>query len=225
MNYNEIRNRILCLLIVFCGLNAVNNNCCAIKVAGYILNENSDTIHGTIQLSRFNQVTGAFKLNGIELESLHSRVVFRGLNDRAFETYFPEEIMGFGFKYKFTEYFFNRFAVIHNSIVQNESQQFRFLCLIHKGAFELYKDITTLYNPINQFDYDQYLTYSDYYLYRTSNGLFKVEYQDNIRNLRDLMEQAGADFRFIQFMPQNIRFKDIQALLIIYDRWVLCEKD
>lgn len=117
MNFNEIRNRILCLLILFCGLDGLNNDCHAIKVAGYILNENSDTIHGTIQLSRFNQVTGGFKLNGIELESFHSRLVFKGLNEKSFVTYFPEKITGFGFKYKSVNYIFNRFVVNHNSIV------------------------------------------------------------------------------------------------------------
>jgi len=194
-------------------------------VAGYILNENSDTIHGTIQLSRFNQVTGGFKLNGIELESFHSRVVFKGLNDKSFVTYFPEKITGFGFKYKYVNYIFNRFVVNHNSIVQNESQQLRFLCLLYKGSFELYKEITTMDNPVNKFVYDQYLTSTDYYLHCGSKGLLKVEYNDHFRTLRNLMQQAGVDIRFIQLMPLNIRFKDIEALLAIYDRWLMCEKE
>lgn len=80
-------------------------------------------------------------------------------------------------------------------------------------------------NPVNKFVYDQYLTSTDYYLHCGSKGLLKVKYNDHFRTLRNLMQQAGVDIRFIQLMPLNIRFKDIEALLVIYDRWLLCEKE
>ena len=115
------------LLVVLCGLICINNECSAIRVLGYILNENSDTIYGTVKISRFNQVTGGFILNGIDLESYHLRVIFKSNESKRFHIYFPEKILGFGFRYKSTYYVFQRFKIDYNSVLEKESQRYRFL--------------------------------------------------------------------------------------------------
>ena len=105
----------LLLIFTLCGF--------AIKVDGYIININSDTIYGKIQLSRFDQVTGWLILDGIEEESLHSRVVFAANREKRFVAYFPEMLLGFGFIYNSTDYVFQRILVQRKSIIKSEKQK------------------------------------------------------------------------------------------------------
>jgi|GEM_PF-1992983 len=218
------KKMILRLSLIFCGLILLNNSSRAIQTSGYIINAKSDTIHGVIQLSRFDQVTGGFILNGIEMASFHTKVTFKSNSEKRFKTYFPEMIMGFGFRYKSTNYFFRQFTVNHQSILASESQQNRFLCLIYKGSFELYRDITFGVNPYTFRD-EQFLTISDNFIYSGSKGLLKVEKNSKFKSLRDLFIHAEADVRFTHTIPENLRFTDIYSLLIIYDRWLSIKRD
>jgi len=207
------------LSLIFGGLTLINNSSQAIHTPGYIIDAKSDTIYGTVQLSRLNQITGGYTLNGIELESFHTKVTFKSNSENRYKTYFPEMILGFGFSYKSTNYFFRQFTVNHTSLIARESQQQRFLCLIYKGSYELYKDLSFVANPYI-FRTEQFLSYSDYFLYSASKGLIKIEKNKELKSLRDLFIHADTDEKFTHTIPENLSFKYTNSLLIVYDRWL-----
>lgn len=136
----------------------------AIKADGYIVNNDSDTIHGRIQLSRFDQVTGGFILNGgIDEESLHSRVYFAKATERKFSVYYPEMILGFGFEYKSVKYIFRRVVVQRKSIFKSEKQQYRFMRLLYtENGESRYKDAGAMKNPGLDANQDEFLRYSSH---------------------------------------------------------------
>ena len=134
------------LILTFIGFN--NLNVFALKTKGYIITLNSDTILGLVQLSRFDQITGNFILNGIEEESFYSRVVFKNNNKKKFKCYFPEMIIGFGFSYDSIDYIYNRVLIERKSMVKKESLQYCFMRSIYKNSDgERYKSMETIDNP------------------------------------------------------------------------------
>jgi len=155
---------------------------CAIKADGYIANNNSDTIYGRIQLSRFDQVTGGFILNGgIDEESLHSRVYFAKTNERKFSVYYPEMLLGFGFEYKSVNYTFRRVVVPRKSIFKSEKQQYRFMRFLdNENGESRYKDAGAMKNPGMDANQDEFLRYSSH-RFRVKKG--NREKNDTLKNL------------------------------------------
>lgn len=94
---------------------------------GFITTLANDTVWGFVQVSRFNQVTGGLLLHGIELESFHSRVVFRADDEKRFKSYFPEMISGFGFKYKDELYIFQQQIITHKNMFSGVSEELKFM--------------------------------------------------------------------------------------------------
>jgi hypothetical protein len=156
----------------------------AIKAEGYILDINSDTIYGHIQLSRFDQVTGGLILNGIEEESLHSRVVFGAKNEKRFNAYFPEMLLGFGFKYQSKDYVFQRILVQRKSIIKSEKQQYRFMRLIYQeNGGSRYKDVLAIPNPGLVSNKDGFLIYNSHLFRIKKNRTLKNESKDSLNSL------------------------------------------
>jgi len=214
------KNCFLYLFIIFIGLFCFNNESHAYKASGYIITEKSDTIYGTVQVSRFDQLTGGFLIFGIELESFHSRVVFKGKNDKRFCTYFPEMISGFGFRFQTINYSFRRFKIPYRSIFDSEREQFRFLCLIQKGNIELYKEISFVENLYATTTHERYLTSYNYFLYSPEKGLLKVEMNNQFKSIRDVLNHFEMNDQFIKTIPYDTKFNILNEILFNYDRWL-----
>jgi hypothetical protein len=218
MNFCK-RKEILRLLTVLYGIICINVYCNALIVPGYIINEKSDTVYGTVQLSRFNQFTGGFMINGIDFETLHLKVIFRANDDSRFKSFSPEMISEFGFNYDSTDYVFKSFIIYYKSLFKVDRQRNRFLCLVYKGNIDLFEDLA-IYNPLFKSSHDDYLTYRDYFLYNASRGLLKLEANDTIKNIKDILSQFDIDGRFLRQIPENMKLENIIPVLGLYDKWL-----
>ena len=172
------------ILLIFLIITGYNNSCNAINAKGYIITNKGDTVQGIIQLSRFDQVTGGLVLNGIEEESFHSRVVFKAVENKKFITYFPEMILGFGFKYLSTNYIYRSILVQRKSIIKSEQQQCRFVRLIYGENDEhLYKDVRFTPNTGLDCNNDKYLKYNSYRFRVKQNLKIPAEKADSLKNI------------------------------------------
>lgn len=207
------------LLILFTGLFVTTENCFSKDVAGFIVTNENDTIFGTVQVSKFDQLNGALMLFGYESNSFYSSVVFKSKDQKRFKNYFPENISGFSYSDKDGNFFFKSFKIKHNSIFENEKERYQFLCLVYKGSYELYKDLYFVENTYVNKRYEKYQTFTDYYLYSPDKGLFKVD-NYHYKNIIDLLKAVQVDKRFIELVPENICFENIKSLLKIYDSWI-----
>ena len=100
-------------------------DCYGFTVRGYIINLNNDTIHGLIQLSKFDKQTGNYIINGIDENSLKYMIGFQSENERKNKIYFSEMLLGYGFTYKETKYKFERKELVANN--KNRSKNKRYL--------------------------------------------------------------------------------------------------
>ena len=112
-------------MLVFAALMTMQGS--AKSVRGFITTLKSDTVWGFVQVSRFNQVTGGLMLHGIELESFHSRVVFRADGEKRFTTYFPEMLSGFGFKYNDELFIYEQQKIAHKNMFGGISEELKFM--------------------------------------------------------------------------------------------------
>lgn len=208
------------ILLLF-SLFLLNNQSSAINVNGYIITENSDTVFGTIQLQKFDQVTGNLVINGFDREILHKKLSFKSVKDKKYKTYLPETISGFGFNYEKERYVFQSFTLERKSLVKRERFQSRFLCLVYRGSLSLFKDIKSYnFDPSNiTRNYNSY-TYSEFFLYQPSVGLIKVEITDKISSIKDLLRQFNCNELFVQKLKENIRISNILDVLKTYDQWL-----
>jgi hypothetical protein len=218
LNYSRHIN--LILIVIFAGLFSFSNDCKAKEAPGYIITEKHDTISGVVELSWFDQLSGGLILNGVEQCSFYSRVVFKSKDGGQFHTYFPESILGFGFRHESVNYFYQRFTVERNSILVSESQQYRFLSLLYKGSLELYKDITFIDNLHANTTHERYLSFSNYYLFSPSKGLVRVEKNHEYKNVGDILRHYEIDEKFIATIPNSANFNEIQGWLALYDYWL-----
>jgi len=146
---------------LFVGLSLKTVVGLAIGAPGYIINLQSDTTYGWVQLSRFDQVTGGLVINGIEEESFHSRVVFLAKDKDKFKTYFPEMLLGFGFTYNSTDYIYQQIKIQRKSILESEQHQLRFMRLIYEDKVgSRYKDVQMIPNQSLQINDDKYKKYN-----------------------------------------------------------------
>jgi hypothetical protein len=153
------KRRIILVLFVLISLKTID--CLAIDAPGYIITLQSDTVYGSVQLSRFDQVTGGLVLEGIEEESFHSRVVFIARDGKKIKTYFPEMLLGFGFTYNSTDYIYQQAIVQRKSIFKSEKQQYRFIRLVYDGnGGSRYNDVQMIPNPGLQMNEDEYIKYN-----------------------------------------------------------------
>jgi len=212
--------RHLIVLVILIGLFSIHTDCNATEAPGYIITEKHDTISGVVQLSWFDQLTGGFILNGVDQESFYSRVVFKAKEEHQFLTFFPESILGFGFRYDGVNYFYQRFEVERYSIVVNESHQKRFLNLQYKGSLELYKDITFIENPHANTSHEKYLSFSSYYLFSPKKGLVRAEKNNQYKNVGDLFRYYGIEDKFIATIPNRANFNELKGWLALYDYWL-----
>lgn len=196
------------------------------KVSGFIITENSDTIFGTIKVSKFNLHTGGFILNGINLEPLHFEVFFRSNEAERFINFKATDIIGFGISYKSKDYEFKSFALESNTPIRNEKKRERFLQVCYNGKIALYKNLSraTNYNkPIN-IEYKilnyQSFTYYDYFLYNEKRGLTKIEILPDIKTMKDLLYLYDFEKEFVEKVPENTKLKNIKLILIQYAIWL-----
>jgi hypothetical protein len=209
------------LTILLLPLSFINNPCKAIKVPAYIIVEHSDTIHGTIKLNKFSQITSGFILKGFDMESLHYKILFKGNADKSYKTFYPEMILGFGFTYNSVNYNFKSFLLEYKSIIKKERLKNRFLYLVYKGKVDLYKDIVYVNNTGNNSITDENQVYYEYYLFSNWKGLFRVAVNEEIKTIWDLLHQVNFEEEFIREIPEETKFKDIQTVLEKYDTWQL----
>jgi len=211
-------------MLFLCMLPLTNEFCEAKKVTGYIITENSDTLYGEIKVPNFNRITGGWIMSGTNLESFHFEVSFKNRQKNTFQTFKPEDILGFGFNYKSINYTFRRFVIVSKNFFKKERRIVRFLNLEYSGKVALYEDVIRVNNnnmKTNTTDItkgDSYVYY-DYYLFNDSIGLKKVELTDDIKSLVDLLKLYGFEKDFLDSIPTKTNLKDIKMILMEYDTW------
>lgn len=197
------------------------NYCQAIHVPGYIITEKSDTVFGTIQLQKFDQVSGGLIINGFDRGILYKQLFFKSLTDKRYKTYLPETISGFGFNYDKEKYVFQSFTLDRKSMVKREHYQSRFLCLVYKGSLSLFKDIKHYnFDPSNTLGNQNSYTYAEYFLYQPSVGLKKVEITDKIPSIKVLLRLYNCKEEFVQELKDNLLIRDMMDVLEAYDQWL-----
>jgi hypothetical protein len=207
------------LPVILFALTCQINTCLAIKVPGYIITANHDTIYGMIRLQRFDQITGALLINGFDVESLYYKITFKSNTGKSFSTYSPGMILSFGFNYNSTDYTYKTFLVEYRSIFQNGKQQLRFLNLLHHGRLDLYQNEICILKPENVQSGADYMKYYEYFIYSDSKGLLRIGANDHTRSMQDLLRQTGMEEDFIRELPKDTEFKDILYILENYDDW------
>lgn len=212
-------NHIL-LLALFVSLFSVK--CRALEAEGYIIKENSDTIFGTIRLTKFQN--GHVLLNGFNVESLQYQVSFKEKDGRKFRTHMPGSIVGFGFTYDYEDYFFTSFIIDYKSVVPTDRQRNRFLCRVYKGKLNLYQNIITVNKPSALNTQSDFTSYYEFYLQNSSKGLLKVEKTKNIQSIHDLLKQFGVDEKFLLEIPLHTDLNEIRNVLQQYDNWLNLQK-
>jgi len=193
-----------------------NNDCKAITASGYIITHNLDTLYGTIKLQRFNQVTGGYMFNKFDIESQLSTVYFKKDEEKKFKKYTPQMILGYGFSYDKEDYYFKSFKLDHKSLIKSEREEYIFLYLIHQGYIDLYEKTKTIF-PVSSSLRDAPIVIYEFYLYKDSVGLFKVEKNDSIKTINDLLIRYKLNQEFIDNIPSDTQFEYIKLLLDAYD--------
>jgi len=191
------------------------------QCAGLYSENNADTVWGTIKISSFGKISGAYNLSGIETETYYFGVSFKADDETKFTIYYPESLQGFAFQYKSTQYIFNRFTLNLKSIVTSEKQRNRFLCLMYRdNNYQLYRNV--LIDPNNGLISvpDKWLRFTVYYLYSESKGIVKVEKSKKYKNLQSLLADYDFDSRFIEQLDKKIDFIDIKDVLKQYNNWL-----
>jgi len=211
---NKIRF-IIIVLVLTLNLNSVLAN----KVPGYIIKNSSDTIFGEIKVSRFDIYTGGIFFYGINLEPFHSILYFKENNKNRFKSFTPNDITGFGFIYKSTDYRFKTFVIESKSIVKSERRKSKFLNLIYQGKIAVYKDIVRKDNYIMTGVQNKVTDYYDYYLFDDQHGLKKAICSKEYKTLIDLFLYYEIDQKFILHLPAEVRFKDVIEILYEYEMW------
>ncbi len=213
-------NHIFLFAILFVSLFSVK--CRALEAEGYIIRENSDTIFGTIRLTKFQN--GHVLLNGFNIESLQYQISFKEKDARKFRTHMPGSIIGFGFTYDYEDYFFTSFIIDYKSVVPTDRQRNRFLCRVYKGKLNLYQNIITVNNPSALNKYNDFSTYYEFFVQNSTKGLLKVEKTKTIQSVRDLLKQFDVDERFISEVPLYTDWSEIRNILQQYDKWLALQQ-
>jgi hypothetical protein len=218
-NFQPMRRKVLLTLMIL-GLAGIYTNCSAIKVPGYIVDQNQDTLYGTVILSKVDQITGDLIIGGFDQASLYSSVTFKGTDEKSFHKYSPDLIKGFGFGYDTTTFVFRTFLVKFNSLFPEGQEKNCFLNLIYQGSLELYQYIACIKDPSPSTIKNGYKTYREYYLYAGSKDLFRVAASDRTKSVNELLRQAGVEEQFLGKIPENSGFEDIKRILVKYDQWL-----
>lgn len=204
-------------LLIILGIVSLSFNSQAKTANGFIVTTNLDTIFGEIKLHKFERATGAFLLNGFDLNWCFFSVSFKGRNDKRFKNYKPFELHCYQFTYKSVIYAFKSFEVYFTRLINQKDQIPRFLQRIFEGEICLYRDI--IYAP-QMTETAKFYAYYEYYLFKQGTGLIKVEQSNNIATVKDLLQQFEVEQGFIDELSQGIRFKDIGLILEQYQRWL-----
>lgn len=213
-------NRIFLLVILFVSLFSVK--CRALEAEGYIIKENSDTVFGTIRLTKFQN--GHVLLNGFNVESLQYQISFKEKDTRKFRTHMPGSIVGFGFTYDYEDYFFTSFIIDYKSVIPTDRQRNRFLCRVYEGKLNLYQNIITINNPSALNQHNDFSTYYEFFVQNSTKGLLKVEKTKTIQSVRDLLKQFDVDEKFISEVPLYTDWSEIRNILQQYDKWLALQK-
>lgn len=192
------------------------SNCSAKKTLGYIITKDLEIIYGEIKIYIYNPYSGGYTINGIQLDTYHSNVVFKSEKEKHFKNYEPKDIHGFGFTFKTVGYSFRSFDIASKSIFKKGRSQHRFLLLIYEGELYLYRDIEKVITSDN---YSCYNT-SVYYLYNNAVGINKVVLTKEIRTINDLLTLYSVDTDFLNDILPKSKLKGIQNVLAKYDSWL-----
>lgn len=190
----------------------------AIDAEGYIITEKSDTVFGSVKLTKFQN--GRVLLNGFDLETLQYQVSFRGKDERKYRTHYPGTIAGFGFTYEYEDYSFTSFVIDYKSVVPNDRQRNRFLCRVYHGKLNLYRNIITVNNPSAFNNQSDFTTFYEFFLQNSTKGLLKVQRTKEIQSIRDLLRQFDVDEKFIGEVPLYTDMDEIRKVLQQYDKWL-----
>lgn len=197
--------------LLFC-LLTYSLRCEAEKVPGYIITRDADTLVGEIRVNHINLYSRG---------SFYAMVEFRVGDEKKFQTYTPDDILGFAFFHDTNKYIFKQFEIEFTSIIKSDRSRKRFLNMVYKGELSLYRDIyqnTDMQTPSNMVKH-YWLTYN-YYLYNDSVGIRRVEPSDSIKTVKELLIEYNVHSEFLNQLSERIRFKDIVTILEAYDAWL-----
>ena len=203
-------------LISFIFSILVVGHCSAKVTDGYIITTDLDTIHGIIKINKFNPYSGGYLIVGFDLESYHSRVAFKGSNDRRFQFYEPKDILGFGFEFNSIDYRFKSFNIEKQSIYKEERTYQRFLQLIYNGQLALYRDVI----KIQMWKFNHLIPCDAYYIYNDFVGINEVGTTRKMRTLKSLLALYHVDQEFLNSINSKTKNKDIYNILMEYDIWL-----
>jgi hypothetical protein len=202
-----LRKKNLIPILITFYLIAVYGSCNAAK--GYIITPDQDTIIGKIDAS--------------SLESYFSVVSFKGDSEKSYKRYSPTMISGFGFKAGSTTYIFRSVPLNYKSLMENKDQGYRFINLIHRGRFDLYRNIISVNSPVTSPAFafrDQEMQFYEYYICSDHTGLLWVGAKEEYKTLRELLQLCRIEPEYINNLPKRADFKDIWNVLSNYDKWL-----
>ena len=212
----RIRFAIIAVILILCA-----DPVSAKKVPGYIIRHNCDTIFGEVNISFFDPYSGGFVFYGINLEPFQSVLYFRETRNDCFTAFTPKDIAGFGFTYKSVNYRFKTQLIEYKSIVKSERKRLRFLNLIYQGELAVYKEIERKENHFRTGIGipNKTVNYYNYYLYDDRHGLKRVIPTKEFKTVKDIFQYYEMQPKFLETLPSNARFKDLEYYLEEYYMW------
>lgn len=189
------------------------------KAPGYIIRHNCDTVFGEVNIPFFDLYSGGFVFYGINLEPFQSALYFREKKNDRFTAFTPKDISGFGFTYKSVSYRFKTLLIEYKSIVKSERKRLRFLNLIYQGQLALYKEIERKESHFTTGIPNKLVEYFNYYLYDDKHGLKRVIPTKEFKTVKDILQYYDIQPNFLETLPSNARFKDLEYYLEAYYLW------
>lgn len=221
-----LKNYRIILLLTLC-LFGIGANTSARSSRGYIITQEHDTIFGRVRLPWSSNSIYSYNLFGFDFESFFYHVSFKKDSEKAYKTYYPTTISGFGFTHRSTNYMFSSFYLNYKSIFEDKGQGTRFLNLIHRGKLDLYRHMISINYPIAMppfADRGSVMRFYEYYIWSDSTKLLWVGPKNPYKTLMELLVQCHVEDAYIRRLPTKTTFKDIIRVLTDYDRWIATSK-
>ncbi|WP_439181833.1 hypothetical protein [Carboxylicivirga taeanensis] len=201
--------------IITCIFLFVSVSISAKWVEAYIETNQNEIIYGKIQLPKAEFYTGAWYVKGFDWSYLNRYVRFKS-TDTGKVIYNPEQIRGYGFKYRGEDYFYITQVIDRKSIVKSERKKAYFMNVVYNGSLMLckYRKQLDEERPVAKI-----ILYDEYYLYNEQLGFTKLQVDEQHQSLNSILCQYGVSAFFLRKVgPLSIH--DVKKVLYQYDVWL-----
>jgi len=186
------------------------------KVEGYIVTNKKDTIYGTIQLSRFNNLQQTICVNSYFMEDLSAHVFFKSLTGKRFNEFFPRDIIEYGFILDEVKY---RYISKEVKPVWGRNNG-KFYLQIMKGAIDLY-ELRLFMDNHDRFSNPYGMRIIEYYIFDKDENLISVGKNNNYRTVAEfLSKNLNLEKEVLAKVTQGRNFKDIREIVRSYNEQV-----